>query len=473
MGLKRALGYARCHRRRFVSELKEFVRFPTVSSQPKLARDIRRCASWLARHLQSIGLEHVQIIPTNVHPIVYATWQHARGRPTILLYGHYDVQPPEPLEAWYTPPFAPALRNNNLYGRGASDDKGQLLAHVKAMESYLRTARALPVNVKCVFEGAEELGDSASLQAFVRRNKSALQADAAVISDTRMLGPGRPALGYSQRGNIRFEIEVKGAPHELHSGNFGGAVANPLQALCEIVASLHDANGRVAIPGFYDDVREWSEKEREYMAETGPKDRQILHDAHVSTDWGEPGYSLYERVTIRPSLSVNGITGGYQGPGVKTVIPSQALAKISIRLVPDQDPKKVERQMEQHLASVVPPGMKVNMKTLGFAAPVVVNRKHPALQAAAIAFQKGFGERPVFLRSGGSVLAASLFQTELRIPAVLMGFALPDDRAHAPNEKFHLPNFYRGIETSIWFMSVASKLLHSRTRISPERSRQP
>jgi acetylornithine deacetylase/succinyl-diaminopimelate desuccinylase-like protein len=468
----RAIAYARRHRPRFLAELKHFVRFPTVSSQPKHARDIRRCASWLARHLQNIGLEQIRIVPTDRHPIVYANWLHARGRPTILFYGHYDVQPPEPLDTWRIPPFEPVARNNNLYGRGASDDKGQLFAHVKALESYLRTQRALPVNVKCVFEGAEELGDSAALQAFLRRNKSALQADAAVISDTRMLGPDRPALGYAQRGNIRFEVEVKGPPHELHSGNFGGAVANPLQALCEMVASLHDANGRIAILGFYDDVREWSDKEREYMAETGPKDQQILHDAHVSTDWGESGYSLYERVTIRPSLSVNGITGGYEGPGVKTVIPSRALAKISIRLVPDQNPKKIERQIRQHLESGAPAGMQVNMRTLGLALPAVVNRNHAALRAAAIAFQKGFGARPVFLRSGGSVPAASLFQGELGIPAVLMGFALPDDGAHAPNEKFHLPNFYRGIETSIWFMAAAAKLLKPGKRTAPQRSRQ-
>ena len=389
-----------------------------------------------------------------------------------MLYGHYDVLPPEPLEAWHTSPFEPVVRNNNLYGRGASDDKGQLFAHVKAIESYLRTVGVLPVNVKCVFEGAEELGDSASLQGFLHRNKFALQADAGVISDTRMLGPGRPALGYAQRGNIRFEIEVKGPPHELHSGNFGGAVANPLQGLCEMVASLHDSEGRIAIPGFYDDVREWSEKEREYMAENGPKDREILHDAHVSTDWGEPGYSLYERVTIRPSLSVNGMTGGYEGPGVKTVIPPRALAKISTRLVPDQDPKEIERRILQHLASVAPSGMQVYMRTLALSSPAVANRNHPALQAAAIAFQKGFGARPVFLRSGGSLPAASLFQTELGIPPVLMGFALPDDRAHAPNEKFHLPNFYRGIETSIWFMAAAAKLLNPEKRIAPERSRQ-
>lgn len=457
----RSLAYARRHRPRFVAELKEFVRFPSVSNQPKHARDLRRCASWLAAHLRRIGLEHVRIISTKRHPIVYASWQHARGRPTILIYGHYNVQPPEPLREWHTPPFQPVVRDNNLYGRGACDDKGQLFTHVKALESYLKTERALPVNVKCIFEGEEEMGGSPGLEVFVKRNQSALRADAALMSDTRMLGPGRPALGYAQRGNIRFEVEVLGPQHDLHSGNFGGVVHNPLQVLCEIIASLHDSDGRVTIPGFYDKVREWSAEEREYMQNTGPKDAEILRDAGVAQAWGETGYSLYERISIRPALTLNGITGGYQGAGIKTVIPAKVLAKISIRIVPDQNPREIEQLFRQHIARIAPSTVNVRMRTLAISNAALVNRNHPALRAASFAYQKGFGSKPVFLRSGGSVPAASIFQKALGIPTVLMGFALPDDRVHAPNEKFHLPNFYRGIETSIWYLAAAAKLGHT------------
>jgi len=466
----RALAYARRHRPRFVTELKEFVRFPSVSNQPKHAGDLRRCASWLAAHLRHIGLEHVRIVPTGHHPIVYGAWQRARGCPTLLVYGHYDVQPPEPLEEWRTPPFEPVVKGNNLYGRGACDDKGQLFTHLKAMESYLKTERKLPVNVKCIFEGGEELGGSPGLESFVNRNQSALRADAALMSDTRMLGPGRPALGYAQRGNIRFELEVCGPRHDLHSGNFGGAVHNPLQALCEIIAGLHDSEGRVTIPGFYDKVREWSSEERAYMERTGPKDEDILRDADVPRDWGEAGYSLYERVTIRPALTLNGINGGYNGAGVKTVIPARATAKMSIRLVPDQNPREVERLVRRHIVQATPSSVSVKMKTLGVSNPALVNRNHPALRAAAFAYQKGFGSKPVFLRSGGSVPAASIFQKSLGIPTVLMGFALPDDRIHAPNEKFHLPNFYRGIETSIWYLAAAGKLENTSRQNAPQKA---
>jgi acetylornithine deacetylase/succinyl-diaminopimelate desuccinylase-like protein len=454
----RALAYARRHRSRFVSELKEFVRFPSVSNQAQHAGDLRKCASWLAAHLRRIGLEQVRIVPTHRHPIVYAVWNHARGRPTLLLYGHYDVQPAEPVEQWRTPPFEPVVKHNNLYGRGASDDKGQLFTHVKALESYLKTERALPVNVKCIFEGEEELGGTPGLESFVQRNQTALHADAALVSDTRMLGPGRPALGYAQRGTVRFELEVNGPRIDLHSGNFGGAVHNPVQALCEIIASLHNPGGRVNVPGFYDHVREWSAEERAYMKRTGPKDADILRDGSVTQPWGEAGYSLYERITIRPALTVNGIAGGYQGAGIKTVIPARAVAKISIRIVPDQDPQEIERLLRRHIARIAPPTVSVRMRTLAGSHPALVKRNHPAMRAAEVAYQKGFGARPIFLRSGGSVPAASIFQKTLGIPTVLMGFGLPDDHAHGPNEKFSLPNFFRGIETSIWYLAMAAEM---------------
>lgn len=464
----RAVAYARRHRPRFVAELKELVRFPSVSNQPQHANDLRRCASWLAAHLRRIGLEHVRVLPTRRHPLVYASWQGARGRPTILIYGHYDVQPPEPLAEWKTPPFEPVVRDNNLYGRGACDDKGQLFTHVKALESYLKTQHSLPVNLKCIFEGEEEMGGSPGLKAFVTRNQSALRADAAVMSDTRMAGPSRPAIGYAQRGNLRFEVELLGPHQDLHSGNFGGVAHNPLQVLCDILSGLHDSDGRVTITGFYDKVRKWSDKEREYMASAGPKDSDLLKQAGLSKEWGESGYSLYERVTIRPALSLNAINGGYQGSGIKTVIPSRALAKLSIRIVPDQDPREIEQLFRDHIARVTPPTVSSDVRTLAISHPALVNRNHPALRAAAFAYKKGFGSWPVFLRSGGSVPAASIFQAALGIPTVLMGFALPDDHIHAPNEKFHLPNFYQGIETSIWYLAAAAKLAQTR----PQAERQ-
>jgi acetylornithine deacetylase/succinyl-diaminopimelate desuccinylase-like protein len=453
----RALGYARAGRNKFVSELKEFLRFPSVSSQPQHANDLKKCAHWLANHLQRIGLQRVRMFPTKGHPIVCAAWQHDPARPTVLIYGHYDVLPGEPLREWRTPPFHPTVLDNNLHGRGASDDKGQLFSHIKAIESYLRTSRALPVNLKCIFEGEEEIG-SPHLTSFIVRNKQALRADAAVISDTRMLAPDRPAISYAQRGGLRAEVEVTGPPHELHSGNFGGAVHNPLQALCEIIARLCDAHGRVAIPGFYDDVRDWGEKERGFMERTGPADEQILRDAKVEQGWGESGFSLYERTTIRPALTLNGMAGGHYGAGAKSIIPARALAKLSFRLVPNQDPRKIARLFRAHIERLTPPAVRCSVRTFSAIKPALVDRNHPAVRAAAFAYKKGFGALPVFLRSGGSIPVVTTFQEVLGCPAVLMGFGLPDDHIHGPNEKFYLPNFYNAIATSIWYLAVAAKL---------------
>jgi acetylornithine deacetylase/succinyl-diaminopimelate desuccinylase-like protein len=448
-----ALAYARDHCQLSLRELEEFVRFPSVSAQPRHAADVRRCAQWLASHLRRIGLRDVAVIATRRHPVVYAAWRGAMARPTVLIYGHYDVQPADPLAEWHSPPFEPVVRGQDLFGRGACDDKGQMFAHVKALEAYLQTQRRLPVNVKCLFEGEEEIG-SPNLAPFVIRNRDRLTADVAVMSDTRMLAPDRPALNYSERGALYLELELRGPEQDLHSGNFGGAVHNPLQALCETVAALHDKNGRITIPDFYADVRVWGREERARMARIGPSNRQILRDARVAKGWGESGYTLYERLTIRPALTVNGITGGYQGPGGKGVIPAVARAKLSFRLVPDQDPRKIDHLFRTHITRIVPTTMRASVRTLSGAKPAVVDPKHPAMAAAALAYRKGFGEAPVLLRSGGTIPVLSTFQQALGIPTVLMGFALPDDRIHAPNEKFHIPNFYNGIDTCIWFLAA-------------------
>jgi acetylornithine deacetylase/succinyl-diaminopimelate desuccinylase-like protein len=448
-----ALAYARAHRRRSLAELKEFVRFPSISAQPRHAEDVKKCAHWLANHLRRTGLEDVSVIATRRHPLVLAAWRRVGGRPTVLIYGHYDVQPVDPLGEWHSPPFEPTVRGQDLFGRGACDDKGQMFAHVKALESYLQTRHALPVNVKCLFEGEEEIG-SPNLVPFVARNKEALAADVAVMSDTRMLAPDRPALNYAERGALYLELELRGPEQDLHSGNFGGAVHNPLQGLCETIAALHDADGRIAIPGFYSQVRQWGPHERAHMARTGPSDGQILRDARLEEGWGESGYTLYERLTIRPALTVNGITGGYQGPGGKGVIPARARAKLSFRLVPDQDPSDIDRLFRAHIARIVPSTLRATVRTLSGAKPALVDPKLPAMAAAALAYRKGFGAAPVLLRSGGTIPILNTFQEILGIPTVLMGFALPDDRIHAPNEKFHLPNFYNGIATCIWFLTA-------------------
>jgi acetylornithine deacetylase/succinyl-diaminopimelate desuccinylase-like protein len=453
MSVALALAYARAHRRRSLSELKEFVRFPSISAQPRYAEDIKKCAHWLANDLRRIGFDDVKVITTRQHPLVHAAWSGAAGRPTVLIYGHYDVQPADPIGEWHSPPFEPTIRGNDLFGRGACDDKGQMFAHVKALEAYLRSGRALPVNIKCLFEGEEEIG-SPNLVPFVARNKDALTADVAVMSDTRMLAPDRPALNYAERGALYLELKLRGPEQDLHSGNFGGAVHNPLQALCEIIAALHDADRRITIPGFYDRVRRWGREERYRMARTGPSDAQILRDAQAEEGWGERSYTLYERATIRPALTVNGIVGGYQGPGGKGVIPARALAKLSFRLVPDQDPRDVDRLFRAHIARIVPSTMRAIVRTLSAAKPALADPKHPAMAAAALAYRKGFGATPVLLRSGGTIPILNTFQEMLGIPTVLMGFALPGDRIHAPNEKFHLPNFYNGIATCIWFLAA-------------------
>lgn len=454
-----ALRYARQHRARFLTELKEFLKFPSVSSQAERAVDVRKCAEWLARHLKGIGFERVRVIPTRGNPIVYASWARSSSRPTLIIYGHYDVLPGEPLREWHTAPFVPTLKNDNLHARGAADDKGQLFSHIKAIESYLKTNRALPVNVKCIFEGEEEIG-SPNLTPFVQRNRRVLGAGAlaAVISDTRMLSAEQPAISYAQRGGLRAELEVFGAAQELHSGAFGGAVHNPVLALCDIVASLHDEDGRITIPGFYDDVRSWGEKEREYMARYGPSDEEILRAAKVDLGWGESGYSLYERTTIRPDVGVNGIVGGHTGHGVKGIIPTRALAKISFRLVPNQSPEKIAQLFRDHVAKITPPTVRSTVRTMSPIHPALIDRRHPAVQAARTAYKKAFGVPAVFVRSGGSIPVVHTFQNVLGIPAVLMGFGLPDDHIHGPNEKLHLPTFYKAIETSIWYLTLTSRM---------------
>jgi acetylornithine deacetylase/succinyl-diaminopimelate desuccinylase-like protein len=424
-----------------LESLCEFLRIPTISVDPRYAAQVRRGADWLARYLSRIGMQHAQVMATGRHPCVYADWLHAVGRPTLLIYGHYDVQPVEPLSEWRSPPFQPNISGDYLHARGASDDKGQLFAHVCAIQQCLASG-ALPVNVRCFFEGEEEIG-SPSLLAFIRSHRGLLHADHAVVSDTRMLGPNRPTITYSLRGTLAVLLEVTGPRRDLHAGTFGGAVHNPLQALSEIIAGLHDpATRRVNVPGFYDSV----------LAVSSPD------HAPTSAGWGERGYSNYARTTIRPALTLNGITGGHQGPGSKAVIPRRAIARLSFRLVPNQDPHEVDRLFRQHLTRCTPPTVRTRVQRGVAVPPVVLSVRDPSFTAASRALRRAFGRAPTLNRSGGTIPAIGLFQRELGLNTVLMGFGLPGEATHAPNERLHLPTFARAQTACATFLSELTRL---------------
>ncbi len=445
--------YRPANQERWLRELEELLSFPTISAQPQHRRDIEAAAHWLKEHLSQLGLRHAQVLPgpNGGHSGVYADWLLAGGQPTLLFYGHYDVQAVDPLSDWRTPPFQARQVGQNLFARGASDDKGQFFIHLKAIESYLSSVGSLPINIKIWLEGEEEI-NSPNLPAFLDREATRLQADAVLVSDTEMLGRGRPSIIYGLRGNLYFELEVSGPRHDLHSGRYGGAVYNPLQALSEIIAGLHDSAGRVTIPGFYNRVRELAPAIRQELRLTGAADEDTLTDLDLPQGWGEEGYSLHERMTIRPALTVNGILGGYVGPGSKSVIPKKAQARLSIRLVPDQDPREIEHLLRRHITAVKPPAVSVRLNVSGGYPPVIIRRRHPAVSAATRAIYSTWGVPPVFTRSGGTIPMVPQLQQRLGIPVILLGFGLPDDDIHAPNEKISLPNFFRGIETIIRFL---------------------
>jgi acetylornithine deacetylase/succinyl-diaminopimelate desuccinylase-like protein len=432
--------------------LEELVRIPSVSADPRHAPDVRRCATRLVHHLRRIGMEHVRVVATAGAPFVYGDWCHRPGRPTVLVYGHYDVQPADPLAAWSSPPFQPTCRGPYLYGRGASDDKGQLCAHLAVIEAWMQGPGGPPVNVRCLLDGEEEVG-SPHLAGFLATARDQLRSDVVVISDTRMAGRGRPAVTVGLRGLLTAELEVAGPGADLHAGTFGGAVHNPAQVLAELVAGLHHPDGRVAIAGFYDRVRPRSRAERAVLAASAPTDDSVRRQAGVGREWGEPGWSLHERTTLRPAVTVNGITAGYAGPGSKSVIPARATAKLGIRLVADQRPAEVEELLRKHLARTTPATVRATLRTGSRVRPAVFDTRSPAMAAVARACLRGFGARPVPLFSGGTIPAAGMLQARLRVPVVLLGLALPDDGAHAPNERFHLPTLWCGIDTLVWLLA--------------------
>jgi acetylornithine deacetylase/succinyl-diaminopimelate desuccinylase-like protein len=450
-----AVEYARQHHPRFLEELKTLIRIPSVSTLPEHKQDVFRAASLLADELRRIGMEHVELIETPGHPLVYADWLRAAGKPTCLCYGHYDVQPPDPLDQWTTPPFEPTERHGNLYARGAVDDKGQMYMHVKAIEALFAAHNGkLPLNIRVILEGEEEVGGE-QIAKFVREHSDRLKADFALVSDTEMFAPELPTLCVGLRGMIYTEVEVRGAKTDLHSGMYGGAAPNPFVALAQIISGLKDPNGRILIPGFYDAVKAPGADELKAWNSL-PFDEEYYRVSEVgSTELtGEPGYSVIERTWARPTLDVHGMPGGFTGAGAKTVIPAKATAKVSMRLVPDMTPQSAFAQYKSYVESIAPKGVSVDVRLIHSGDAIVIGTDNPYIQAATQALREVWQKETVFIRSGGSIPIVGDFERHLKIPTVMMGFGLPDDNLHAPNEKFHLANFRRGIESIIVFFEL-------------------
>jgi acetylornithine deacetylase/succinyl-diaminopimelate desuccinylase-like protein len=444
-------------RRQFEGDLLALLRIPSVSADPAFKADVRLAAEWLRDHLAKLGLT-VHLIETGGHPIVYAESPPVPGAPVALVYGHYDVQPPDPLEEWKTPPFEPEIRDGKVFARGATDDKGQMLTHVKSIESWLATAGELPLQVKLLIEGEEEVG-SEHLEAFLKDNAEKLACDCVVISDTSQFAPGVPAITYGLRGIAYFELKLLGPKQDLHSGVFGGGVANPANALTKMLGALVDADGRVTIPGFYDDVADLTERERAEFAALPFDEEGFKAQLGVEHLAGEKGFSTIERRWARPTLDVNGLTSGYQGAGAKTVLPAKATAKLSCRLVPNQDPHKVAAGLKKRLEELLPPGIRMKLVEHHGAPGIVMPLDSPYLQAAAVAVEKGFERRPVFIREGGSIPIVNKFASVLNADVLLLGWGQNDDNPHSPNEKFSLDDYHRGIRASaaLWQELAAIK----------------
>jgi len=435
--------YAQAHRSQFEQELSDLLRIPSIGTLPAHREDTQHAAHWVANHLKEIGMT-VEVIPVARHPLVYAEWMGAPGRPTVLGYGHYDVQPADPLDLWTTPPFEPAVRNGGLYARGAADDKGQLFTLAAAVRAYLKTGTKLPVNVKLIIEGEEESGGE-GIAAYVQSNGDRLRADAALVLDSGVYAPGIPAVTLGLRGIVGGEIEVIGPARDLHSGGYGGVAPNPFMALAEIITGLKNADGRILIPHFYDRVVPPPKAETDAWAKLPFDEAEFLRDEVGSTALtGEPGFSVFERNWARPTFEVHGMPGGFIGAGSKTVIPSRASAKISMRLVANQDPAEIGRLFEAHVRSLAPRGTQVNVRVSRGAMPVVVPHTLPAITAARAALADAFGHEAVFIRTGGSIPIVSAFIERVKLPTVITGWSTPDANAHSPNEKLDLEHFHKG-----------------------------
>ena len=454
------IGHVRDNRDRYLTELKEWVAVPSISADPAYAEQVRRSAEHAVARMRAAGLTEALVLETGGHPVAYGSWLGAPGAPTLLIYGHHDVQPADPLELWTSPPFDAQVRDNKLYGRGSVDDKGQCLMHLAALEAHLRVNGKLPLNVKVVIEGEEEIG-SPNFETFLAREKERFACDAVVVSDTSVFAEDVPSLTTSLRGLVTWEITVHGPASDLHSGYYGGIVKNPLEALAQILAQLKDAHGRVLVPGFYDGVRELSPQERAEIAALPYDPAKEAHALGVPELSGEPARLPLERMWMRPTLEVNGMFGGYQGPGAKTIIPSFAKAKLSARLVPHQEPAHVKHAVTAFVQRVAPKGVRVEIESAGDVRAVETSRDHPAVAAAARAMELGFGKPPVFIGIGGTIGPVSSFDRILHLPQVLIGVGLPDDAIHAPNEKFDLGQFFGGIETMTYLYDELAAALTS------------
>jgi acetylornithine deacetylase/succinyl-diaminopimelate desuccinylase-like protein len=440
-----------------LAELCSFLRIPSVSAKSEHKPDVQRAAQWVADNLRAAGFKTVELVPTNMHPLVYAESLQAPGKPTVLFYGHYDVQPAEPLELWTSPAFEPTVRGGNLFGRGTADDKGQVHIHLKALESLNKVNGKLPSNVKVLIEGEEEVG-SVSLWDYVVKNKEKLKADALLVSDTSMLAKGVPSITYGLRGLNYYQIELTGPARDLHSGVYGGAVPNPLAILCELFAKLHDKNYRVALPGFYNDVAAVSKAERKALNALPWKKKEFEKAVGAPDYFGEKGFTTVERLWIRPTLELNGIWGGYAGEGAKTVIPSKAYAKFSTRLVPDQDPKKIARLVEKQVRALLPDAVTCKFEVLSTGKPWAASYQAPIFKKAQAALEKGFGKKGVFIREGGSIPFVTQMHDTFKVPCVLLGFGLPDENAHAPDEHIALENYFGGIQAIAHFYADLATL---------------
>ncbi|HEY4012249.1 MAG TPA: dipeptidase [Polyangiaceae bacterium] len=455
--MKDVIAFIDGQRARFVDDLVTWARIPSISSAPEHAGDVKRSAEHLASELRNLGAARVEVWPTSGHPAVFGEWHGAPGKPTLLVYGHHDVQPVDPLGEWVTPPFEPSIRDGRIWGRGVVDDKGQVYVHVRAIESFIRTAGALPIHLKMIVEGEEEVG-SANLDGLMRDHAADLAADFVCVSDTAMFGRGIPSLCVGLRGLAYVEVTVDGPAVDLHSGTFGGGVRNPINALAAIIAALHDADGRVTVPGFYDAVRPISAEERRDIAALPFDEREWLKSTGAPAPAGEKGYSTLERVWARPTLDCCGIRGGFEGEGAKTIIPARASAKISCRLVPDQEPDDIARKLQEHFERIAPPGVRVRTEVLHGGRPYLAPTDHPVFEVAKRAFSKAFGKPTVFMREGGSIPFVRTIADATQKPCLLMGFGQPDENAHAPNEWLDLENYHLGIKSAAYLYDELSRM---------------
>ncbi|MCA2004228.1 MAG: dipeptidase [Ignavibacterium sp.] len=455
--MKEVIDFIDSNYERYLDELKEFLRIPSISTLPEHSKDMQSAAEFVANRLKEAGMNRVEIFQTEGHPLVYAEWLGAPGKPTVLVYGHYDVQPVDPIELWETPPFEPTIKGDNIFARGATDDKGQMFVHIKSVEAYFKTFGSLPLNVKFIIEGEEEIGSS-NLTTFLKNNVDLLKADAVLISDTSLYDVGIPTITYGLRGLAYMEVEITGPNRDLHSGTYGGAVPNPINILAEMIAKLKDKDGRITITGFYKDVLKLTKEERENFKALRFSEKEFAKSIGIKKSVGEKGYSVLERIWARPTLDCNGIVGGFTGQGAKTVIPSKASAKISMRLVPNQDPNKIAKLFTKYIKQIAPDYVTVKVTSIHGGYPVLAPLDHKATKAAARAMSKAFGKKTIFMREGGSIPIVVDFAKRLKACPVLMGLGLDSENLHSPNEHFNLNHFKLGIKSSAYFFDEFSRV---------------